>query len=159
MCLLSPFHMLDTSLHNMSLTSDRLPEILQSILPVFDINSFEIWARNDSLWVLDCERCVRKPSNGFWKYDNLSSSAHFFLRRHLEELSPNTGFGKSETIQVVVSPLISLMFFAHSLHSNLMFPLDWNSNFILFQLLPTIVMFQKYLITFWFTDKMSFFCQ
>ena len=39
MSLLSPFHMLDTSLHNMSLTSDRLPEILQSILPVFDINS------------------------------------------------------------------------------------------------------------------------
>ena len=40
------------------------------------------------------------------------------LSSRLEELSPNTGFGKSDAIQVVVSPLLSLMFFAHSLHSN-----------------------------------------
>ena len=36
----------------------------------------------------------------------------------LEDLSPNTGLGKSDAIHVVVSPLISLMFFAQ------MFPLD-----------------------------------
>ena len=30
----------------------------------------------------------------------------------LEDLSPNTGLGKSDAIHVVVSPLISLMFFA-----------------------------------------------
>ena len=41
MHLLSLFHLLDTSLHNIyiSLTSDRLSEVLQSILPVFDIDS------------------------------------------------------------------------------------------------------------------------
>ena len=39
MRLLSLFHMLDTSLHNMSLTSDRLSEVLQSNLPLFEINS------------------------------------------------------------------------------------------------------------------------
>ena len=38
----SLFHMLGMSLHNMSLTSDRLSEVLQSILPVFDINSLRI---------------------------------------------------------------------------------------------------------------------
>ena len=36
----------------------------------------------------------------------------------LEDLSPNTGLGKSDAIHVVVSPLISLMFFIQ------MFPLD-----------------------------------
>ena len=80
-----------------------------------------------------------------------------FLR--LEELSPNTGLGKSDAIHVVVSPLISLVFFAHSLHSNV--PARLNSNFKIllysFQLLPTIVIFQKFLITFWFAEKMSFF--
>ena len=42
MRLLSLFHTLDTCLHNiyMSLTSDRVSEVLQSILPVFDINSW-----------------------------------------------------------------------------------------------------------------------
>ena len=39
MRLLSLFHTLDMSLHNMSLTGDGLSEVLQSILPVFDINS------------------------------------------------------------------------------------------------------------------------
>ena len=41
--LFSLFHTLDTSLHNMSLTSDRLSEVLQSILP----------ARNGSSCVLE----------------------------------------------------------------------------------------------------------
>ena len=36
--LFSLFHTLDTSLHNMFLASDRLSEVLQSVLPVFDIN-------------------------------------------------------------------------------------------------------------------------
>ena len=30
----------------------------------------------------------------------------------LEDLSPNTGLGKSDAIHVVVSPMVSLMFFA-----------------------------------------------
>ena len=46
------------------------------------------------------------------------------LSSRLEELSLNSGLGKSDAIHVVVSPLISLMFFAHSLHSSRMFPLD-----------------------------------
>ena len=41
MRLLSLFHTLDTSFHNMSLTSDWLSEVLQSILPVFDVNSLK----------------------------------------------------------------------------------------------------------------------
>ena len=45
------------------------------------------------------------------------------LSSRLEELSLNSGLGKSDAIHVV-SPLISLMFFAHSLHSARMFPLD-----------------------------------
>ena len=49
------------------------------------------------------------------------------LSSRLEELSPNSGLGKSDAIHVVVSPLISLMFFAHSLHSNV--PTRLNSNF------------------------------
>ena len=39
MRLLSLFHTLDTSLHNVSLTSDQLSEVLQSNLPLFEINS------------------------------------------------------------------------------------------------------------------------
>ena len=43
------------------------------------------------------------------------------LSLHLKELSPNSGLGlKSDATHVVVSPLISLMFFAHSLHSNVL---------------------------------------
>ena len=68
----------------------------------------------------------------------------------LEELSLNSGLGKSDAIHVVVSPLISLMLFAHSLHSNV--PTRLNSNFKIllysFQLLPTVVMFQKFPIKF-----------
>ena len=68
----------------------------------------------------------------------------------LEELSPNSGLGKSDAIHVVVSPLISLMFFAHSLHSNV--PTRLNSNFKIllysFQLLLRIMLFQKFPITF-----------
>ena len=41
----------------------------------------------------------------------------------LEELSLNSGLGKSDAIHVVVSPLISLVFFAY-LSSTPMFPLD-----------------------------------
>ena len=46
------------------------------------------------------------------------------LSSRLEELSPNSCLGKSDAIHVVVFPLISLMFFAHSLHSAQMFPLN-----------------------------------
>ena len=155
--LLSLFHTLDTSLHNMSLTSDRLSEVLYFTSVWY--KQFEIWARNGSLCVLDCERCVRRPPNGFWKVDNLSTGAtSFFTSR---KLSPNSGLSKSDAIHVVVSPLISLMFFAHSLHSNV--PIRLKSNFKIlfysFQFLPRIAMFQKFPITFWFADKMSFFCR
>ena len=72
------------------------------------------------------------------------------LSSRLEELSPNFGLGKSDAIHVVVSPLISLTFFAHSLRSNV--PTRLNSNFKIFlysfELLPTAVMFQKFPITF-----------
>ena len=68
----------------------------------------------------------------------------------LEELSPNSGLGKSDGIHVVVSPLISLMFFAHSLHSNVPTRLNRNFKILLysFQFLPRIAMFQNFHITF-----------
>ena len=84
--------------------------------------------------------------------DNLSIIYQLapLVSSHLEELSLNSGLGKSDAIHVVVSPLISLMLFAHSLHSNV--PTRLNSNFKIllysFQLLPTVVMFQKFPIKF-----------
>ena len=63
---------------------------------------------------------------------------------------------------VVVSPLIFTLVlcpFSSIECSNT----TWTANFKIllysFQLLPTTVMFQKFPITFWFTDKMSFFCR
>ena len=105
--LFSLFHTLDTSLHNMSLTSDRLSEVLQSILPVFDINSL----RSEQ------ETALHAFLNGKDVFVNLPKSFGKsiiyqlapLVSSHLEELSPNSGLGKSDAILVVVSPLISLM--------------------------------------------------
>ena len=49
------------------------------------------------------------------------------LSSRLKELSPNSDLGKSDAVCIVVSPMISIMFFAHSLHSNV--PTQLNSNF------------------------------
>ena len=185
----------------MSLTSDRLSEVLQSILPVFDINSlrseqemalyvpwvpkatrllnpagqtsvnecfahFGPHARFAGLWPAGFSKRVASGTQGTLYafltvndvFQNLPTGSEKtiiyqlapLLSSRLEELSPNTGFGKSDAIQIVVSPLISLMFFAHSFHSNV--PTRLNSNFKIllyfFQLLPTIVMFQTFLIKF-----------
>ena len=148
MRLLSLFHTLDMNLRNMSLTSDRFSKVLQSILPVFDINrlrSDQEMALYAFLTVKDV--FVNLPTGS--KKSTIYQLAPLLSLR-LEELSPNSGLGKSDAIHVVVSPLNSLMFFAHSLHLNV--PTRLNSNFKIllysFQLLPTIVMFQKFPITF-----------
>ena len=133
----------------MSLKSDRLSKVLQSILPVFDINSLrseQEMALHAFFTVKDVFVSLPTGSEKTIIYQLAS-----LLSSRLEELSPNTGFGESDVIQVVVSPLISLIFFAHSLHSNV--PTRLNSNFKIllysFQLLPTVVIFQKSLrITF-----------
>ena len=132
----------------MSLTNDRLSEVLQSILSVFDINSLrskQQMALCAFLTVKDVS--VNLPTGSeksiIYQLAPLRSS-------RLEELSPNSGLGKSDAIHVVASPLISLMFFTHSLHSNV--PTRLSSNFKIFpysfELLPRIVMFQKFPITF-----------
>ena len=101
----------------MSLTSDRLSEVLQSILPVFDIYSLrseqEMALMHSWLWknvFIDLPTGSEKSI--IYQLAPLVSS-------RLENLSPNSGLGKSDAIHAVVSPLISLMFFAR------MFPLDW----------------------------------
>ena len=100
----------------MSLTSDRLSEVFQSILPVFDINSLRIeqeMALYAFLAVKDV--FVNLPTSP--EKSIIYQPAPLVFSR-LEELSPNSGLGKSDAILVVIFPLISLMFFAHSLHSN-----------------------------------------
>ena len=122
MRLLSLFHTLETSLHNMSLTSDRLSKVLQSNLPLFDINSL----RSEQEMVLYAFLTMKDV---FVNLPTGSEKSIIYqlaplLSSRLEELSPNSGFGKSDAIHVVVSPLISFMFFAHSLHKSArMFPL------------------------------------
>ena len=100
----------------MSLTSDRLSEVLQSILPVFDINSLRSEQEMALYAFLTVNDVFVNLSTGSEK--TIIYQLAPLLSSRLEELSPNTGFGKSDAIQVVVSPLLLLMFFAHSLHSN-----------------------------------------
>ena len=148
MRLLSLFHTLDTSLHNMSLTSDRFSEVLQSILPVFDINSLRSEQEMALYAFLTVKDVFINLPTGSEK--SIIYQLAPLLSSRLKEFSPNSGLGKSDAIHVVASPLISLMFFAHSLHSNV--PTRLNSNFKIllysFQFLPRIMLFQKFPITF-----------
>ena len=147
MRLLSLFHTLDMNLRNMSLTSDRFSEVLQSILPVFDISRLRSEQEMALYAFLTVKDVFVNLPTGSKKLTIYQLAPLLSLR--LEELSPNSGLGKSDAIHVVVSPLNSLMYFAHSLHLNV--PTRLNSNFKIllysFQLLSTIVMFQKFPIT------------
>ena len=158
MRLLSLFDTLDTSLHTQQV-SNKLSAAIYFTSVWY--KQFQIWTRNGSLCILDCERCVHKPPNRFWKVYNLSTGAASFFAVPKNCFRILVWVNQMQSGHVVVSPLISLLFFAHSLQSNV--PTRLNSNFKIllysFQLLPTTVMFQKFPITFWFTDKMSFFCR
>ena len=105
--LFSLFHTLDTSLHNISLTSDRLSEVLQSILPVFDINSLRSEQEMALHAFLNGKDVFVNFPTGFGK--SIIYQLAPLVSSRFEELSPNSGLGKSDAILVVVSPLISLM--------------------------------------------------
>ena len=100
----------------MSLTSDRLSEVLQSILPVFDINSLRSEQEMALMHFLTVKNVFINLPTGSEK--SIIYQLAPVVSSPLKELSLNTGLGKSDAIHVVVSPLISLMFFAR------MFPLS-----------------------------------
>ena len=117
MHLLSLFHTLD-SLHNIHVSNkwSAFWSIAIYFTSVWYIQ-FEIWARNGSYAFLTVKNVFIDLPTGSEK--SIIYQLAPLVSSRLENLSPNSGLGKSDAIHAVVSPLISLMFFAR------MFPLDW----------------------------------
>ena len=89
----------------MSLTSDRLSEVLQSILPMSDINSLRSEQEISFYAFMTMKDVFVNLPMGSEK--SIIYELVPFLSSHVEELSPNSDLGKSDAIHVVVSPLIS----------------------------------------------------
>ena len=117
MHLLSLFHTLDI-LQNMHVSNKW--SAFWSIAIYFTsvwYKQFENWARNGSYAFLTVKNVFINLPTGFEK--SIIYQLVPLVSSCLEDLSPNTGLGKSNAIHVVVSPLISLMSFAR------MFTLNW----------------------------------
>ena len=89
----------------MSLTSDRLSEVLQSILPMSDINSLRSEQEMAFYAFMTMKDVFVNLPMGSEK--SIIYELVPLLSLHVEELSLNSDLGKSDAIHVVVSPLIS----------------------------------------------------